>query len=112
MEEYQPKAIYEFIRALVTDPSLGGTQDAKKMGDMLTNTYVNYHGGSEGLDELKQQAKATPLPPGELHHRERDQGGRPQAEGVREQVPAAGDVARHQEPARRRRRARSTSRAR
>ena len=33
------------------------------MGEMLTNTYVNYHGGSEGLDELKQQAKATPLPP-------------------------------------------------
>jgi len=63
MEEYQPKAIYEFVRALVTDPSLGGTQDAKKMGDMLTNTYVNYHGGAEGLDQLKQQAKATPLPP-------------------------------------------------
>src|SRR5581483_4994843 len=38
MEEYQPKAIYEFIRALVIDPSLGGTQDAKKMSDMLTNT--------------------------------------------------------------------------
>jgi hypothetical protein len=63
MEEYQPKAIYEFVRALVTDPSLGGTQDAKKMGDMLTNTYVNYHGGPEGLDELKQQVKAAPLPP-------------------------------------------------
>jgi hypothetical protein len=30
---------------------------------MLTNTYVNYHGGAEGLDQLKQQAKATPLPP-------------------------------------------------
>jgi len=63
MEEYQPKAIYEFIRALVIDPSLGGTQDAKKMGEMLTNTYVNYHGGSEGLDELKASAKASPLPP-------------------------------------------------
>jgi tetratricopeptide (TPR) repeat protein len=63
MEDVQPKAIYEFIRALVTDPSLGGTQDAKKMGDMLTNTYVNYHGGPDGLDELKTQAKASPLPP-------------------------------------------------
>ncbi len=63
MEEFQPKAIYEFIRAMVIDPSLGGTQDPKKMGDMLTNTYVNYHGGSEGLEELKTQAKAAPLPP-------------------------------------------------
>jgi hypothetical protein len=63
MEEYQPKAIYQFIRALVIDPSLGGTQDAKKMTDMLTNTYVNYHGGSEGLEELKASAKSMPLPP-------------------------------------------------
>jgi hypothetical protein len=63
MEEFQPKAIYQFIRALVLDPSLGGTQDAKKMGDMLTNTYVNYHGGSEGLDELKATVKSAPLPP-------------------------------------------------
>ncbi len=63
MEEYQPKAIYQFVRALVLDPSLGGTQDAKKMGDMLTNTYVNYHGGPEGLEELKATAKTNPLPP-------------------------------------------------
>jgi hypothetical protein len=33
------------------------------MTDVLTNLYVNYHGGTDGLDELKTQAKANPLPP-------------------------------------------------
>jgi hypothetical protein len=63
MEEYQPKAIYEFIRALVIDPSLAGTQDKTKMADILEKTYTNYHGGSDGLAELKESAKANPLPP-------------------------------------------------
>ncbi len=58
-----PKAVYEFIRAMVVDPTLGGTQDGAKMTTMLTNLYVNYHGGSDGLDAVKTQAKASPLPP-------------------------------------------------
>ncbi len=62
-DELQPKAIYQFIRALVIDPSIGGTQDAKKMTDILTNIYVNYHGGSDGLEELKAAAKGAPMPP-------------------------------------------------
>jgi hypothetical protein len=62
-DEIYPRAVYEFIRAMVIDPSLGGTQDAKKMTDVLTNLYVNYHGGNDGLEELKTQAKANPLPP-------------------------------------------------
>jgi len=62
-DEIQPKAIYQFVRALVIDPSLGGTQDAKKMTDILTNIYVNYHGGSDGLEELKAAAKSNPTPP-------------------------------------------------
>jgi hypothetical protein len=58
-----PRAVYEFIRAMVIDPTLGGSQDGAKMTTMLTNLYVNYHGGSDGLDDLKTQAKANPLPP-------------------------------------------------
>src|SRR5688572_1357599 len=63
MEEYAPRAIYSFVRAIVIDPTLGGTQDAKKVTDYVTNAYTNYHGDSEGLDQLKVQAKASPLPP-------------------------------------------------
>jgi len=62
-DEIYPKAIYEFIRAMVTDPTLGGTQDGAKMTDTLTKLYVNYHGGNDGLDQLKEQVKASPLPP-------------------------------------------------
>lgn len=62
-DEVYPKAVYEYIRAMVIDPTLGGTQDAKKMTDVLTNLYVNYHGGNDGLEELKAKAKASPLPP-------------------------------------------------
>jgi hypothetical protein len=62
-DEVRPKAIYAFIRTLMIDPSAGGTQDGKKMADVLPNTYINFHGGADGLDELKQQAKASPLPP-------------------------------------------------
>jgi hypothetical protein len=65
-DEFQPKAIYQFIRAMVIDPSLGGTQDPKKMGDMLNNTYVNYHGDSDGLDQLKASVKANALPPADF----------------------------------------------
>jgi hypothetical protein len=62
-DEVYPKAIYEFVRAMVIDPSLGGTQDGKKITDSITKIYINYHGSEEGLDKLKQDAKASPLPP-------------------------------------------------
>lgn len=59
-----PRAIYEFVRAAVVDPTLGGTvQDPKKITDYATSVYTSYHGSDEGLDQLKQQAKASPLPP-------------------------------------------------
>lgn len=63
-DEVRPKAIYEFIRTLVTDPTVAGTQDPNKMKTILEGTYVNYHGGSDGLDQLKEQVKSSPLPPG------------------------------------------------
>jgi hypothetical protein len=61
--DFGPRAIYEFVRAAVIDPTLGGTAEAKKITDYANNVYVTYHGSEEGLDQLKQQAKASPLPP-------------------------------------------------
>src|SRR6185503_3529992 len=40
-----------------------GTQDGKKITDYVTNAYNNYHGDSEGLEQIKVQAKASPMPP-------------------------------------------------
>ncbi len=62
--ELGPKAIYEFVRAAVVDPSLGGTvNDPKKITTYADNAYTTYHGSDEGLQQLKDQAKNSPLPP-------------------------------------------------
>ncbi len=58
-----PRAIYQFVRASVVDPTLGGTTDPKKITDYAASAYSAYHGDTDGLDQLKEQAKASPLPP-------------------------------------------------
>ncbi len=58
------QAIYEFQRAAVIDPTLGDPKsDPKKIQTFADNAYINVHGGSDGLDQLKQQVKQSPLPP-------------------------------------------------
>ena len=54
-------AIYEFARAAAIDPTLGGTMDPKALQTYLENAYSGYHGSLDGLDQLKQQAKAAPF---------------------------------------------------
>jgi tetratricopeptide (TPR) repeat protein len=60
------QALYEFERAIVIDPTLGGTSDAAKMKDFADKYYVSYHGSNEGLDQLKETVKASPLPPADF----------------------------------------------
>jgi len=58
------QAIYEFERAAVIDPTLGDPKsDPKKIPAFADNAYVTVHGSAEGLDQLKLQVKASPLPP-------------------------------------------------
>lgn len=61
--EFNSRAIYAFIRAAVIDPSLGGTAEPKKITDYANSVYTGYHGSDEGLDQLKQQAKSSSVPP-------------------------------------------------
>jgi len=57
-------AIYEFQRAAVVDPTLGDPKaDPKKIQTFADNAYINVHGSSEGLDQLKEQVKQSALPP-------------------------------------------------
>jgi len=56
-------AIYEFARAASVDPTLGGTQDANKIRALADDNYKKVHGSDEGLEQLKQQVKQSPLPP-------------------------------------------------
>jgi tetratricopeptide (TPR) repeat protein len=60
------EAIYEFQRAAVLDPTLGGTSDAAKIKDYADKYYIGFHGSTEGLDQLKEQVKASPLPPADF----------------------------------------------
>ena len=63
-KEYVPKTLYEFARSIAIDPTLGGTQqDPKALVTSVTNIYTNYHGSTEGFEELKTQAKGAPMPP-------------------------------------------------
>ncbi len=58
------EAIYEFERAAVIDPTLGRAgSDPKQVPAYADNVYVKFHGSDEGLAELKQSAKQSPLPP-------------------------------------------------
>lgn len=58
------QAIYEYERAAVVDPKLGGAQpDPKVVPGYADRAYVSIHGSDEGLDALKAQVKAAALPP-------------------------------------------------
>jgi hypothetical protein len=57
-------AIYEFQRAAVVDPTLGDPKgDPKKVVSFADSAYVRIHGSDEGLDQLKQTVRQSPLPP-------------------------------------------------
>ena len=60
--------LYEVARAVVLDPTLGGTApDPKAIETYLNNLYTQYHGGDdEGLKQLKDMAKASPMPPADF----------------------------------------------
>jgi hypothetical protein len=58
------QALYEFERAAVIDPTLGEPKnDPKKIQTFADNTYIKIHGSDEGLAQLKEQVKQSPLPP-------------------------------------------------
>jgi hypothetical protein len=58
-----PQAVYEFERAAVVDPTLGGGADPRKIRDFADTAYVTVHGSTEGLDQLKRMVKSSMLPP-------------------------------------------------
>jgi tetratricopeptide (TPR) repeat protein len=57
-------AIYEFERAAAIDPTLGDPKsDPKKVASFADGAYVKIHGTDEGLEQLKQLVRQSPLPP-------------------------------------------------
>ena len=71
LQKTQPQmassAIYEFERAAMIDPTLGDPKvDPKQLPTYADNLYTRIHGSDDGLAELKQMAKANPLPPADF----------------------------------------------
>jgi hypothetical protein len=65
--EKQPLAIYEFLRAATLDPTLGDERnDKKKILAFADNAYIKFHGSDEGLEQLRQQVRQSPLPPADF----------------------------------------------
>jgi len=64
MPEKLVAAVYGFLRAAAIDPTLGNpATDPKKIQAFADSAYVRLHGSEEGLAQLKQQVKQSPLPP-------------------------------------------------
>ena len=63
-------AIYEFQRAAAIDPTLGDPKsDPKRVPTFADSSYVRVHGSDEGLDQLKQLVRQSPLPPADFRIR-------------------------------------------
>jgi hypothetical protein len=68
--EKQNLAVYEFQRAATIDATLGDPRnDGRKIRTFADNAYVRLHGSDEGLEQLKQQVKQSPLPPADFRIR-------------------------------------------
>jgi len=62
--------IYEIARGATLDPAKGGIADPKARAEVnayLKKIYTTWHGSDEGLDQLRQQALASPTPPAGFH---------------------------------------------
>jgi hypothetical protein len=67
-------AIYEFVRAATIDPTLGDPRtDPKKIQAVGDTAYIKLHGSAEGLDQVKQQVKQSPLPPADFNIKTSDE---------------------------------------
>ena len=65
--EKQHAAIYEFLRAATIDPTLGDERnDKKKIQAFADNAYIRFHGSDDGLEQLRQQVRQSPLPPSDF----------------------------------------------
>jgi hypothetical protein len=62
------EALYDLARSLAVAGPSGLAGQLKTSADSaLKKNYGNYHGSSDGLDDLIKQASASPLPPSGFH---------------------------------------------
>jgi hypothetical protein len=66
-------AMYEFARTAAVDPTQGKTTDGPKFITSVKKMYATLHGSEDGLDQLMEQAKATPIPPSDFKIKTKDE---------------------------------------
>ena len=60
----QPEVLFHYARAISIQGSTGLDPSVKAAYDSyLDEAYVKYHGGRDGLDELRREARSAPMPP-------------------------------------------------
>jgi tetratricopeptide (TPR) repeat protein len=65
--ERYPEALYHIARSVaLTGVGEVPAQSRQQFDAYLKKVYTQYHGSEEGLDQLKQLAKANPLPPADF----------------------------------------------
>jgi len=85
-----PEAIYLIARAVAIDPAKGGLPDAnrKQVETYLNRIYTQYHGADDaGLQQLKQMALGSPLPPAGFHLKTASEIATEQANAFAEKYP-------------------------
>ena len=66
--ERTPEALWDYARAATYEgPGALSPDFRKQVDDYLQKAYKGWHGGTDGLAELKTQAKASVLPPAGFH---------------------------------------------
>ena len=55
--------LYEIARAVALDPTLGGTAGAKVTESVPQEHHIQYHGTDEGMQQLKEIARTSPVSP-------------------------------------------------
>jgi hypothetical protein len=66
-------ALYEFARTAAIDPTQGKTTDGPRFIASVKRMYSTLHGSEDGLDQLMEQAKATPIPPSDFKIKTKDE---------------------------------------
>jgi tetratricopeptide (TPR) repeat protein len=65
--ERTPEALWDYARAATYDgPGALPPEFRKQVDEYLQKAYKGWHGGTDGLAELKAQAKTTALPPADF----------------------------------------------
>ena len=86
-EKKIPEGLYEYARAAqYTGPAAVPDATRQQLMDYFNKTYKNYHGNSDGADQMLAQAKTQALPPADLKLGSAQEAENKQAEALQSRI--------------------------